>query len=137
MNNLMCNSTHFTTNLNWSLIKNFTYLSHKTNSDNISYISGKNNNSKPFNIYINAKRNGVMPNTKGVWKHNLINAVTSTFKMLRDCNSIISLDLSNFDASKVTDMSSMLWGCNNMTSIDFSNFNTSNVTIMSNMFYNC
>ena len=48
-----------------------------------------------------------------------------------------SLDVSNFDTSKVTNMSSMFFNCYAPTSLDVSNFNTSNVTDMSGMFSSC
>ena len=47
------------------------------------------------------------------------------------------INLSNFDTSKVTDMSKMFKGMEKLTSIDLSKFNTSKVTDMSGMFYNC
>ena len=37
----------------------------------------------------------------------------------------------------VTNMESMFWGCNSLTSLDLSNFNTSNVTNMYGMFSYC
>ena len=51
--------------------------------------------------------------------------------------SLLSIDLTYLDTSKVTDMSSMFYGCNALDSLDVSNFDTSNVTNMSNMFYDC
>ncbi|MDU2155964.1 BspA family leucine-rich repeat surface protein, partial [Clostridium sp.] len=48
---------------------------------------------------------------------------------------LTSLDVSNLDTSKVTDMSHMLAG-SGFTSLDLSNFNTSNVTNMQQMFSN-
>ena len=51
-------------------------------------------------------------------------------------NNIRDIDLSNFDTSKVTDMSSMFWNMHSLTSLNISNFDTSNVTNMSAMFYN-
>ncbi len=87
---------------------------------------------------------------------------TSMQGMFAGCGSLTSLDLSNFDTSKVSDMSSMFGGsaltsldlsklntsnvtkmtsmfekCNNMTSLDLSNFDTSNVTNMVSMFKEC
>ena len=50
--------------------------------------------------------------------------------------SVSSLDISNFDTSKVTNMGSMFSSCK-ATSLDVSNFNTSNVTDMSSMFVSC
>ncbi|MGN0798516.1 MAG: BspA family leucine-rich repeat surface protein [Christensenellales bacterium] len=48
-----------------------------------------------------------------------------------------SLQLDNFDTSKVTDMKHMFYQCSSLTSLDVSNFDTSNVTDMSYMFYGC
>ena len=45
-----------------------------------------------------------------------------------------SLDLSNFDTSKVTSMISMFENQCELTSLDLSSFDTSNVTNMANMF---
>ena len=48
--------------------------------------------------------------------------------------NILELDLSNFDTSKVANMSHMFNGMRNLTTLNLSNFNTSNVTNMSGMF---
>ena len=50
--------------------------------------------------------------------------------------SLTSLDLSNFDTSKVTYMDSMFSNTSNLATLDLSNFNTSRVTNMSWMFFN-
>ena len=47
---------------------------------------------------------------------------------------LTSLDLSNFDTSKVTNMGSMFFDMRNLTTIDLSNFDTSKVTNMGQMF---
>ena len=57
--------------------------------------------------------------------------------MFNNCQTLTSLDLSNFNTSKVTDMSSMFSNCRALTSLDLSNFNTSNVTTMNYMFRAC
>ena len=46
----------------------------------------------------------------------------------------LSIDVSGFDTSNVTDMTAMFAGCNDLTSIDLSSFDTSNVTDMRQMF---
>ena len=48
--------------------------------------------------------------------------------------NILELDLSNFDASKVTNMRHMFHGMSNLTSLNLFNFDTSKVTDMSDMF---
>ena len=57
--------------------------------------------------------------------------------MFSKCKSINSLNLSNFDTSKVKTMSNMFSECSSLTSIDLSNFETSQVNIMDNMLYHC
>ena len=63
--------------------------------------------------------------------------VTNMGHMFDYYNNLTSLDLSNFDTSKVTDMGGMFYGCSNLTSLDITKFNTSNVTDMSLMFIMC
>ena len=63
--------------------------------------------------------------------------VTSMSNMFTNCDKLTSLDLSNWDTSNVTSMSYMFYGCNSFTSLDLSNWNTSNVTSMSSMFNYC
>ena len=48
--------------------------------------------------------------------------------------NVLEIDLSNFDTSKVTNMSNMFLGMSNLTTLNLSNFNTSQVTNMSSMF---
>ena len=63
--------------------------------------------------------------------------VSSMYNMFNMCYSLTSLDVSNWNTSKVTNMSSMFHNCESLTSLDVSNFNTSNVTNMSEMFSRC
>ena len=49
-------------------------------------------------------------------------------------NNIISLDVSMFNTSNVTDMRYMFAECQKLEELDLSNFDTSNVTDMSYMF---
>jgi surface protein len=44
------------------------------------------------------------------------------------CENITSIDVTNFDTSKVTDMDYMFYDCESLTTLDVSNFDTSNVT---------
>ena len=58
-------------------------------------------------------------------------------KIFYNCSSLISLNLSNFNTNKVTDMSHMFYKCSSLTSLNLSNFNTNKVNNMSYMFSNC
>ncbi|MGN8739529.1 InlB B-repeat-containing protein [Bilifractor sp. HCP3S3_D3] len=57
--------------------------------------------------------------------------------LFRRCENLTSINLANFNTSRVTDMGAMFYGCKNLTSLDLSNFYTSNVTNMSEMFFGC
>ena len=50
--------------------------------------------------------------------------------MFYNCNSLSSLNLSNFNTQNVTNMQYMLSDCISLTSLNLSNFNNQNVTNM-------
>ena len=70
-------------------------------------------------------------------KYSFKGKLTKTNYMFYSCDSIIKLDLSNFNTKNVTDMSFMFSYCKNLKSLDLTNFNTENVTNMESMFYLC
>ena len=58
--------------------------------------------------------------------------------MFQNCKSLISLDLSNFNFSRITDMTNMFSGCENLQSVKLQNQEYSlNYLYMDNMFSNC
>ena len=63
--------------------------------------------------------------------------VTDMNRMFDGCSGLSSLDLSSFDTAKVTDMESMFESCEILTTLDLSSFDTQNVTNMSKMFSIC
>ena len=63
--------------------------------------------------------------------------IDTTYNLFFNCKDIISIDLSNFDSSKITTMNSMFSGCTSLVSVNFENFNTSSSKNMINMFKNC
>ena len=63
--------------------------------------------------------------------------VTDMSRMFQNCYDLTSLDVSNFNTSKVTDMCCMFVGCHKLTSLNVSKFNTTEVTDMSDMFEDC
>ena len=58
-------------------------------------------------------------------------------RMFYNCQNIINIDLSSFDAQYVNDMTEMFYGCSNLTNINLSSLNTKNVTSLSHMFDGC
>ena len=111
-------------------------------------ISGKSSNSNAFYIILNATEYdginavggtniNITPDSNGVWNYDLSGVnITSALGMFLRC-PITSLDISNLDTSKVTDMSFMFNQCKSLTSLDASNFDTSNVTNTHRMFSYC
>ena len=57
--------------------------------------------------------------------------------MFRDCSSLKSLNLSNFNTSQVTNMHKMFSSCSSLKSLNLSNFNTEQVIDMCSMFNEC
>lgn len=62
---------------------------------------------------------------------------TSCYYMFSQCNGLTSLDLSNFDTSKVTNMQSMFSHCNDLTSLNLNNFDTLSVNDIGGIFIYC
>ena len=63
--------------------------------------------------------------------------LTTTSSMFDTCKYIIEIDLSNFDASEVTEMNNMFCSCSSLTSINLSNMETSKVSNMLATFEGC
>ena len=63
--------------------------------------------------------------------------VTDMYGMFNGCSSLTSLDVSNFNTSNVERMTSMFQFCSSLKTLDLSNFNTSKVTNMGYMFFGC
>lgn len=64
-------------------------------------------------------------------------SLASMWGMFDDCASLITVDLTGLDTSKVADMSVMFRFCESLTSVNLRGINTSSVTNMSSMFYGC
>ena len=86
----------------------------------------------PFNYFHKFKSEG-----KYIIKYSLMNYLTKTNQMFRDCKFLKNIDLSNFKAQEVTNMEGMFSGCISLTDINLSNLNTQKVNNMSNMFSGC
>ena len=63
--------------------------------------------------------------------------ITSFASMFLNCIHLTSLDVSNFDTSKATSFASMFNGCRGLTSLDISNFDTADATSFASMFDGC
>ena len=119
------------------------------------YINGNEQNMIKYKYYFNETNNFV----ELIWDDNLNNCgfmffrctsiieinlskfnttkIEFTDRMFAFCSSLTSIDLSNFNTSQVIDMHSMFAYCSSLTSLDLSNFNTSKVKLMTRMFWHC
>jgi surface protein len=66
-----------------------------------------------------------------------ISKVTHADSLFAYCASLQSLDVSNWDTSELTNIRYMFSYCSQLQSLDVSNWDTSNVTGMNNTFDNC
>ena len=78
---------------------------------------------------------------KNIGKYRIIylfnNNITKCNFLFAECESLISIDLSNFNTQNVIYMDGMFSDCKSLKSINLSNFNTQNVTYMNGMFSGC
>ena len=63
--------------------------------------------------------------------------ISSLYMLFKNCDSLISVDFTNFNSDNIENMGELFYGCISLTNINFTNFNTANVTKMNSMFYNC
>ena len=100
-------------------------------------------NEENAKVYINDKKYAYTkyfrPHKEGIYsvriKFNI--QLTDCSYMFYYCYSLINIDLTFFDSSKVNNMSNMFALCVNLNNLDLNSLDTSNVTNMSNMFYFC
>jgi surface protein len=78
-------------------------------------------------------------NGDGYWTGESIDtsAVTSLNKVLYNCSSAETLDVSGWDTSRVTNISEAFYNCSSLQNVRITSWDTSNVTNMSHMFYGC
>ena len=95
-----------------------------------SYDSYYTKNIKEETEYIN---NQLVYIAELQWKNSI-----NSFKCLfSECYNIISIDLSNFDASICNDMTAMFRGCSSLISVNLTNFVVSKATNLGQMFFGC
>ena len=100
---------------------------------------------EPEKVYLNTDSSGMFFQVFFDGLENILEIDLSNFDTSKVTNMsfifsgmshLTTLDLSNFDTSQVTNMNNMFSGMSNLTTLNLSNFDTSQVTNMSNMFYN-
>ncbi|MCR4889472.1 MAG: BspA family leucine-rich repeat surface protein [Ruminococcus sp.] len=62
---------------------------------------------------------------------------TSAMNMFGDCKKLKTLNLGDFDTTRLLYMTGMFSGCTSLVKLDLTSFDTSNTGHMDGMFYNC
>ena len=99
---------------------------------NNTYTNYSYETDKIYEFYWNFKKEGTYI-VKIIFKNNL----ATCSDLFLDCTSIISIDLSHFDCSEVTNCYQMFSGCSSIKKIEFGNLDFSLVTDFRYMFNNC
>ena len=128
-------------NIKRQLNSQYSYITLKINKrgDYYFFQEGKN----PDEIYINGVNlTSITRHYAFTQKNNTIKLVWfdpifSAKRMFSYRSDIEEIDLSNFDASKITDMSSMFIDCTSLKFVNLTNLNASMVRDMSYMFLRC
>ena len=93
---------------------------------------------EPERVYLNEDMNSMFRNMSSLTSLNLSNLdtskVTNMGGMFLGVSNLATINLSNFDTSKVINMSFMFFGMSKLTTLNLSNFNTSKVIYMNRMF---
>ena len=103
-----------------------------------------NSKYNPDRIYINGVKSSISKGTVSI-ENDGINNVTIEYdqkkidldRFFQTIESLIEIDLSNFDTTGVTTMKYMFLGCFNLRYINFNNVDTSSVNGMTSMFEDC
>ena len=108
---------------------NETVFNEKQIKDSEIYI---NNEKIKFNYHYEFPEPG-----EYIIKYKFNKILDSTFCMFYCCNSLVSLDLSNFNSKNVKNMAYMFGRCQNLKLLNLKNFSTENATTMQGLFYFC
>ena len=145
--NLIKDNTFTNYQQNKNVIRGLIYINTTDiNKDIVLFNTDANND---IDVFINNQKINVIKDTKK-WKYkfskegNYIleiifnNNITNMKQFFEESTNIISLDLSNFNTSNVTDMSFMFNECHKLKEIKgIDKFNTNKVTDMKAMFQCC
>ena len=74
---------------------------------------------------------------KYIIEYRYENNLTKINHMFNGCDSLINLDLSNFNSQNVTNMIGMFSGCKSLAHLNLSNLKTQNITNIDFMFASC
>lgn len=144
-------SISFATSIDGHTVDNTTCwdVSQQSNGGVLLWATGDNTNG--YDVVI-GQNGGVFANSSSAYLFayigNSINAtlnlsnlntskVTDMEFLFYNCKNVSTLDVSEIDTSNVNDMHYMFSNCQNVGTLNVSNFDTSNVTNLGNMFQNC
>ena len=128
-------------NINRKLNSQYSYITLKINKKGNFYVfqTGK----YPDEIYINEENKTIITRqytftqTNNTVKLVWLEPITSAKEMFAYKEDIEEIDLSNFDASKIADMSFMFHNCKSLKFVNLTNLNATIVKNMNRMFLYC
>ena len=131
----------------WNTIPSWVTTWLISNNDSVYPVYARYNNGTIYyyteadRIYMNPDSSYMFYNMKWLTELDIsewnTSRVTNMSRMFVDCINLENLDVTNWNTSKVTDMSYLFRWCNSLTNLDVSKWNTSNVTNMNYLFSNC
>ena len=117
--------------------KSIYYIFHSNDYNNINHLDS---------LYINGTISNSYINSNSITLSKGMNTITMVFKdeeqgevrhLFKECGDILSIDFSNFNMTKITDISYFFKSCINLETIDLSNFDLKNVNNIAHMFDGC
>ena len=124
-------------------VDNFITLIINGPGENIRILSNDYSNTLPNEIYINDSPTEISKTVNSVKEgENIIklkwnNKLNHARLMFSSCTSIISIDLTKFDVSSISDISSLFRGCNSLKFINLTNVNFEKDLTMWEVFKDC
>jgi surface protein len=113
----------------------FNGCSSLTSLDLSTFVTSKVTNMGEMFAYCEALKNITFPQNFGL--PTAEGSTSNMENMFQGCSSLTSLNLSNLNTSKVTNIGCMFNNCSELTSLDLSKFDTSKVTDMHSVFEGC
>ena len=140
---LLCTPINPEATINNRKLESVSKISLKSEEIGFQYILNESFKPLPDKILINGQEvDQIAPKIEIKEEGSIIeliwnNPLSNCHAMFKGMSNILEINFTDFDTSKVTDMSEMFMKCNSLQNLDLSNFDTSNVEDMSYMFSFC
>ena len=140
---LLCTPINPEATINNRKLESVSKISLKSDETGLQYIINESFQPLPDKILINGQEvNQIAPKIEIKEENSIIeliwnNPLSNCHAMFKDMKHISEINFTDFDTSKVTDMSKMFMNCKSLKNLDISSIDTSYVEDMSYMFFKC